>query len=45
MLRVRSTAILSFALVLFTLLLSASTGGSAASAAPVPPAFGPNVIV
>jgi hypothetical protein len=45
MLRVRSTTILSLALVLVALLLSASTGGSAASAAPVAPAFGPNVIV
>ena len=45
MLRVRSTTILSVALVLVALLLSASTGGSAASAAPVAPAFGPNVVI
>ena len=45
MLRARSTTILSLALVLVALLLSASTGGSAASAAPVAPALGPNVIV
>jgi hypothetical protein len=39
MLRVRSTAVLSLALVLVAL------GGSTASAAPVAPAFGPNVVV
>ncbi len=44
MLRARSTAILALALVLVALLLSASTGGPAANAAPVA-AFGPNVIV
>jgi hypothetical protein len=45
MLRVRSTTILSLALVLVALLLSASTGGSTASAAPPAPAFGPNVTI
>jgi hypothetical protein len=45
MLRVRSTTILSFGLVLAALLLSATTGGSAAGAAPVAPAFGPQVTI
>jgi hypothetical protein len=45
MLRVRSTTILSLALVLVALLLSASTGGSTASAAPLAPSFGPNVTI
>jgi hypothetical protein len=44
-LRVRSTTVLPLALVLVALLSSASTGGSTASAAPLTPAFGPNVIV
>ena len=45
MLRVRSMTILSLALVLVALLSSASTGGSTASAAPLAPAFGPNVTI
>jgi hypothetical protein len=43
MLRARPTTILALALV--ALLSSASTGGSAASATPPAPAFGPNVII
>ena len=45
MLRVRSMTILSLALVLVALCSSASTGGSTASAAPLAPAFGPNVTI
>ena len=45
MLRVRSMTILSLALVLVALFASASTGGFTASAAPLAPAFGPNVTV
>jgi hypothetical protein len=45
MLRVRSTRILSRALILAALLLSAGTGVTNAGAAPVAPDFGPNVIV
>jgi hypothetical protein len=45
MLRVRSTTILVLGLALIAPLLSASTGGSTASAASVAPAFGPNVMV
>src|SRR5262245_4401217 len=45
MLRVRSTAIVSLALLLTALLLGASVGGSAASAAPAAPTFGPNVTI
>ena len=45
MLRVRSMTILSLALVLVALFSSASTGGSTASAAPLAPAFGPNVTI
>src|SRR5262245_49822112 len=45
MLRVRSTAIVSLALLLTALLLGASVGGSSASAAPAAPAFGPNVTI
>ncbi len=45
MLRVRSTAILSLALVLGTLLVSASGGGSTAIAAPPASPFGPNVLI
>jgi hypothetical protein len=44
-LRARSTPILPLALILVALLLSASTGGSPASAAPLAPAFGPNVTI
>jgi hypothetical protein len=43
--RIRSTAILSFALVLVALLLGASGGGFTASAAPVANPFGPNVLI
>jgi hypothetical protein len=43
--RVRSTTILAVALILIAITLIASTGGSIASAAPAPPALGPNVIV
>jgi hypothetical protein len=42
--RVRST-ILALALLLTALLFGASVGGSSASAAPVAPAFGPNVSI
>jgi hypothetical protein len=42
---VRSTTTLSVALALIALLLSASNGGSAARAASLAPAFGPNVTV
>ena len=45
MLRVRSTTVLSLALVLVALFSTASTGGSAASAASLAPALGSNVIV
>jgi hypothetical protein len=45
MLRVRSAPILLPALVLVALLSSASTGGSTATAAPLAPAFGPNVTI
>ena len=45
MLRVRLTTTLPLALVLVALLSSASTDGSTASAAPLAPSFGPNVIV
>ena len=45
MLRVRSMTILSLALVLVALCSSASTGGFTASAAPLAPAFGPNVTI
>ena len=43
--RVRSTTVVSLVLVLVALFSSASTGGSAASAAPLAPALGSNVIV
>ena len=43
--RVRSTAILSLALVLVTLLVSASGGGSTAIAAPPVNPFGPNALI
>jgi hypothetical protein len=45
MLRVRSMTILSLALVIVALCSSASTGGSTANAAPLAPAFGPNVTI
>jgi hypothetical protein len=45
MLRVRSTTTLSLTLILVALMASASTGGSTASAAPLVPAFGPNVTI
>jgi hypothetical protein len=41
----RSTTILSLALGVVALLSSASAGGSTASATPLAPAFGPNVII
>jgi hypothetical protein len=44
MVRVRSAALLSFALVLAALLVGAGAGGSTASAAPSNP-FGPNVLI
>jgi hypothetical protein len=45
MVRVRSTAIFSLALVLVTLLVSAGGGGSIAIAAPPANPFGPNVLI
>ena len=43
--RVRSTTVVSLVLVLVALFSSESTGGSAASAAPLAPTLGSNVIV
>jgi hypothetical protein len=45
MFRVRSTAILSLALALFVLLVSAAGGSSTANAAPAANPFGPNVLI
>jgi hypothetical protein len=45
MFRVRSTAILSLALALFVLLVSAAGGASTANAAPAANPFGPNVLI
>jgi hypothetical protein len=45
MVRLRSTTFLSLALGVVALLSSASAGGSTAGAAPLAPAFGPNMIV
>ena len=45
MLRVRSAALLSFVLLLVTLIVAASPAGSTASAAPPANPFGPNVLI